>query len=117
MLRPDEQKREHDHCIQEIRVPHSEKHKTAEHIDQRAAEICCRVPVPHPAAEAVKTDSRQIHSQNDHGVVEKAHMLLRHKHCRQAEGISDHVVLQGREKIRPVAHMHIECRKSRLPRQ
>ena len=43
--------------------------------------------------------------------MEKEHMLLRHEYSRQTEGISDHIVLQCREQIRPVSHVHVESRK------
>ena len=111
MLRADEQQRKPDHCVQKIGMPHAEKDEAAEYIHQCPAQIRRRVPVPHLAAVAVKKDSRKIHAEGDHCIVEKEHMLLRHEYSRQTEGISDHIVLQCREQIRPVSHVHVESRK------
>ena len=117
MLRSDEKKREPDHCVQKIRVAHAKQRKTAKYIDQCAAQVWRRRPVPHLAAVPVKADPCKIQAQQDHSVMKKEHMLLRHEDSRQTKRISDHIVLQGRKQVRPVSHMQVEGGKGRFPLQ
>ena len=115
VLRAQKQEGEPDHGVQKIRVAHPEQGKGAEHIDQGTCEISRKVLTPHCPAVPVEADPRQVHPQQDHGVVEIQHICLRHQDGREAEGISDDIVLQGRKQVRPQPHVEIEGRKSRLP--
>ena len=117
MLCPQKKERKPYHGIQKIGMAHAEHGKAAEHIDQGSAEIAGQSAVSHVSAVSVKTEPGQIHPDRDHGIVKSQHVLLRHQDGGQAEGISDHIVLQSCEKIRAITHVQVKGRKRRMPRQ
>ena len=93
-------------------MAHAEKGKAAEGVDQGAAEVPGQIPVPHVTAISVKAEPGQVDPDKDHSVVKKQHVPLGYQDRRQAEGVSDHIILQGREQVRPVAHVQVEGGKS-----
>ena len=80
-------------------MAHAEHGKAAKYIDQGPAEIAGQIAVSHVPAVPVKAESGQIHPDRNHDVVKNQHILLGYQDSRQAERISDHIVLQSCEKI------------------
>ena len=103
-LTSDQQKREKDKGIQEVMMPHSRHGKAVENIYERTDEHSDPVLSAHIKVVCAERDPRQPEADQQHQVMEKKELFLRHENRRQAEGIAKHIICQCRIQISAVPH-------------
>ena len=107
-LAAQQEQREKHKGIEEIMMAHARHGKAVENVDQGPRQHARTGPPAHVEGIGAEGDAGHPEPGHQHQVMEMQQISLRHKDRRQAEGIADHIIGQGRKEILPVADPQAE---------
>ena len=109
-LAADQQQGKEYKGVQKIMMPHARHGESVENIDQRACEHTDPALFPHEKTVGAERDTGQPEPHQQHQIMKEHQAMLRNKDRGQAEGISDHIVGQGRVQVLAISHPQCESR-------